>query len=240
MSPELSSSQKNSKTVIITGAAGNLGAVVSDHLLSKGYNIVAVLHDEASKDKLPVHDLLDLRVIDLVNETETEGLIEEIIEKNKRIDAVIMLAGGFTMGNITKTGSTRIKEQISLNFETAYNIVRPVYDHMIKSNYGRFVFIGARPAIKPTDGKNMIAYGLSKSFLFKLAEYINADVKGKNINASVIVPCTIDTEANRKSMPDADFAKWVKPEAIAETIGFVLSEPASALRETVLKMYGNS
>ena len=229
----------NSRTVIITGAAGNLGIVVTKHLLDHGYNVIAVLHDESSKEKLPMNANLDSEVVNLSSEIETANLINKVIEKYLKVDAVIMLAGGFAMGNIIKTSITQIKEQISLNFDTAYNVVRPVYDHMLENNSGRLIFIGSRPAIKPADGKNMIAYGLSKSMLFKLAEYINADAKGKNINASVIVPSTIDTEANRRSMPDADFSKWVKPQAIAETIGFLLSEPASALRETVLKMYGN-
>ena len=239
MNNDLSQTQKKSKSIILTGAAGNLGIVVTKHLLNLGHKVIAVLHEEASKQKLPVNTNLDTAVVNLASESETENFINQLIEKYLKIDAVVMLAGGFAMGNITKTSITQIKEQISLNFDTAYNVVRPVYDHMMKNNSGRLIFIGSRPAIKPTDGKNMIAYGLSKSMLFKLAEYINADAKGKKIDATVIVPSTIDTDANRRSMPDADFSKWVKPEAIAETIGFLLSEPASALRETVLKMYGN-
>jgi NAD(P)-dependent dehydrogenase (short-subunit alcohol dehydrogenase family) len=231
---------ENTKTVIITGAAGGLGVTVTHHLLSLGCKLIALIHDADSKGKLPVHESLDCRVVDLANESATEDVIKTVIEKYKHIDAVVLLAGGFAMGNISKTGSSQIKEQISLNFDTAYHVVRPVYDHMLNNNSGRFIFIGARPPIKPTDGRNMIAYALSKSLLFKLAEFINADVKGKYINATVIVPSTIDTPANRKSMPDADPSKWVRPEAIAETIGFLLSESASAFRETVLKIYNNS
>lgn len=228
------------KTIIITGATGNLGRIVSKHLLSKGHTIIAVVHDAASLEKLEVNAMQDGYVADLEDETETEKFVRGVIEKYKTIDAVLMLAGGFTMGKITETSSTQIKEQLKLNFDTAYHVVRPLYQHMLHNNYGRFIFIGARPAIKPADGKNMIAYSLSKSMLFKLAEYINADAKGKNIDATVIVPSTIDTDANRKSMPDADFSKWVQPEAIAETIDFLLSKPATILRETVLKMYNNA
>src|SRR5688572_30617680 len=172
MNNDLSQSQKNSKTIILTGASGNLGMVVTQHLLNLGHKVIAVLHDEASKQKLPVNTNLDTAVVNLANDSETDNFINKHIEKYLKIDAVIMLAGGFAMGNITKTSITQIKEQISLNFDTAYNIVRPVYDHMMKNKNGRLIFIGSRPAIKPTDGKNMIAYGLSKSMLFKLAEYI--------------------------------------------------------------------
>jgi NAD(P)-dependent dehydrogenase (short-subunit alcohol dehydrogenase family) len=111
---------------------------------------------------------------------------------------------------------------------------------MMEQNNGRIVFIGARPALQASAGKNLIAYGLSKSLLFKLAEYLNAEAKGKNITVSVIAPSTIDTEPNRKSMSDADFDKWVKPEALAEVLEFLMSEKGNVLRETVLKVYNNA
>ena len=76
--------------------------------------------------------------------------------------------------------------------------------------------------------------------LFNLADFINESVKGKNISASVIVPSTIDTVANRKAMPDANPENWVKPEQLADMIELVLSQKGSALRETVLKIYHNS
>ena len=133
-----------------------------------------------------------------------------------------------------------IKEQINLNFDTAYNTVRPLFSHMLANNNGRIVFIGSRPALKAADGKNLIAYSLSKSLLFKLAEFLNANAKGKNVTITVVVPSTLDTEINRKSMPKANPDNWVKPETLAEIMEFVVSDKASDLRETVLKVYNNS
>jgi NAD(P)-dependent dehydrogenase (short-subunit alcohol dehydrogenase family) len=144
------------------------------------------------------------------------------------------------MGKIEATSGDDLKKQLALNFDTAYNVARPVYRHMVANNYGRIVLIGSRPALQPADGKNMIAYAMSKSLLFRLAEYINAESKGKNVTATVIVPSTIDTPPNRKSMPDADPSKWVKPGDLAEIMQFVISDSGSALRETVLKVYNNS
>jgi len=86
----------------------------------------------------------------------------------------------------------------------------------------------------------MVAYGLSKSLIFRLAELMNDEARGKNVVTAVIVPSIIDTLQNRKSMPDADFSKWITPEAIAELVHYHASEKASALRETVLKIYGGS
>jgi len=86
----------------------------------------------------------------------------------------------------------------------------------------------------------LIAYSLSKSLLFKLAEYVNEEAKGKNVTATVVVPSTIDTAPNRKSMPNANPDNWVKPEALAEILEFIVSEKGTPLRETVLKVYNNA
>jgi len=86
----------------------------------------------------------------------------------------------------------------------------------------------------------MIAYGLSKSLIFRLAELMNGEAKGNNVITSVIAPSTIDTPQNRKAMPDADPAKWVRAEDIAVIIHFYCTEEALALREPILKVYNNA
>jgi NAD(P)-dependent dehydrogenase (short-subunit alcohol dehydrogenase family) len=99
---------------------------------------------------------------------------------------------------------------------------------------------GARPAISAAQGKGLIAYALSKSLLFKLAEFLNEDAKGKNVTATVVVPSTLDTPLNRKSMPDVNHEDWVKPSALAELLEFTANNKGSVLRETVLKAYNNA
>jgi NAD(P)-dependent dehydrogenase (short-subunit alcohol dehydrogenase family) len=111
---------------------------------------------------------------------------------------------------------------------------------MLENNSGRLVFIGSRPALEAKYGKNLIAYGLSKSLLFKLAEYINEEAKGKNVTATVIAPSTLDTPQNRQSMPDVNPNIWVQPEALAEILEFIVSEKALPLREPIFKVYNNA
>ncbi len=230
----------NSKTVIITGANGNLGTAVTDTFLNKGYNIIATVINEEAKKELPPHDNLQVAIVNLTNEAEAESFVQKSIDTHKRIDAALLLVGGFAMGNTAATKMEDIKKQIALNFETAYNVARPLYAHMLENNSGRIVFIGSRPSLKPADGKNLIAYGLSKSLLFKLAEYLNEEAKGKNVTATVVVPSTLDTAINRQHMPDANPDNWVKTEALAEILEFVVSDKGAPLRETVLKVYNNT
>ena len=228
------------KTAIITGANGNLGAAVTKEFLDKGYKVIATVINDTAKSEMLSHANLEVQVVNLINEAATTSFVQMIIEKYKRIDAALMLAGGFAAGNISATTGADIEKQFSLNFETAYYITRPLFQHMMENNNGRLVFIGARPAIDPGSGKDLLAYALGKSLLFKLAEYLNEDAKGKNVVATVVVPSTLDTSSNRKYMPDANPDNWVKPEKFAEVLEFITSEKGSALRETVLKVYNNS
>ena len=228
------------KKIIITGANGNLGSAVTKFFLEKDYTLFVTVHDKDAKKEMPQHDNLQVEAVNLENETEAASFVQNVISSHGTVDAALMLVGGFTAGKIEDTKTGDIKKQIALNFETAYNITQPLYQHMLQKGYGRLVFIGARPALQAVDGKNLIAYALSKSLLFKLAEFINKDAKGKNITATVVVPSTIDTPLNRKNMPDADPNNWVKAKELAEILEFVCSDKATPLRETVLKVYNNA
>ena len=228
------------KTVIITGANGNLGSAVTKEFLDKGYTVIATIINGAAKNELPQHANLDAYVVNLTNEAETASFVQMTVEKYKTIDAALMLVGGFAIGNIAATSGTDLEKQFSLNFETAYYITRPLFQHMLNNENGRLVFIGARPAIDAASGKGLLAYALGKSLLFKLAEFLNEEAKGKNVVATVVVPSTLDTAPNRESMPDINPGKWVKPEKFAEVLEFVTSGKGSLLRETVLKVYNNA
>ncbi|HUQ66568.1 MAG TPA: SDR family NAD(P)-dependent oxidoreductase [Flavitalea sp.] len=228
------------KNVIITGANGNLGSAVVKEFLNKGYKVIATVAEEKMKATMIRHDNLEVITVNLMNEEESENSIKKVIKENGQIDAALLLVGGFTAGSIFKATTGDIYAQIALNFNTAYHVARPVFTHMMEKSNGKIVFIGSRPALEAQAGKGVIAYGLSKSMLFKLAEYMNAESHGKNVVATVIAPSTLDTESNRKSMPDADPEKWVKPSALAEILEFVVSEKASVLREPVLKVYNNA
>ncbi|MEI6946330.1 SDR family NAD(P)-dependent oxidoreductase [Paraflavisolibacter sp. H34] len=228
------------KTVLITGASGNLGRFVTAHFLSRGYKVVAVVSKEDSKKNILPQEGLQVEAVDLTDETAAGALVQQAIARYGAIDAALMLAGAFTMGRLGETATGDIQKLIALNFETAYNLARPLYLHMQERGSGRLVFIGARPALQPAEGKNMMAYALSKSLLFRLAEYLNEGARGKNIVATVVVPSTLDTPANRADMPAADPGKWVQPEELARVLEFVCSDEAAPLRETILKVYNNA
>lgn len=228
------------KTIIITGANGNLGTACVKKFLDEGHSVIAVDGHDNHLAFADGHASYSFANVNLSDESATAAFISSKIQLHGKIDAALMLVGGFAAGNMAATDGAAIQKMFSLNFETAYFMARPLLAHMQQRNYGRLIFIGARPALQAVQGKDLMAYALTKSLLFKLADFINEETKGKNITASVIVPSTIDTALNRQSMPDADPANWVTPEALAGTMEFIVSDKGNALRETVLKVYNNA
>lgn len=228
------------KTAIVTGASGNMGQAVVKKFIDEGYKVVGTV---IPNDPVPVDfpaDKFDKVVVDLMNEDDSERFVNDIISKYGSVDAAVLTVGGFAMGSVRETKTADINKQYKLNFETAYNVARPSFAQMLKQKNGRIFIIGSKPGLSARHGKGMVAYGLAKSLIFRLAELMNDEAKGTNVVTSVVIPSTIDTPQNRKAMPDADPLKWVKPEAIADVIYFYCTEQAATLREPLIKVYNNA
>ena len=228
------------KTAIVTGASGNMGQAVVKKFLAEGYKVIGtIIPNDPVKIDVDSPNF-ETTIANLADEENSQQLIESVIQKNGRIDVAVLTVGGFAMGTVVETKTADVLKQYKLNFETAYNTARPAFIQMLKQNSGRIFIIGSRPGLDAKNGKGMVAYGLSKSLIFRLAELMNDEAKGKNVVTSVIVPSTIDTPQNRKGMPDADPTKWVKAEDIANVIYFYCTEEASVLREPLIKVYNNA
>src|SRR6187200_2100414 len=159
------------KTAFVTGASGNLGHAVAKKFIMEGYHVVGTALPNEQLD-LP-EGKFDKAVVDLMNEKDSGDTIASVISKFGGIDVAVLTVGGFAMGHIADTSTADILKQYKLNFETAYNIARPVFVQMMKQNGGRIFLIGSRPGLDATDSKGMVAYGLGKSLIFRLAELLN-------------------------------------------------------------------
>ncbi|MBO0931818.1 SDR family NAD(P)-dependent oxidoreductase [Fibrella aquatilis] len=230
-------------TLFITGASGGLGHVVTQTLLNEGHVVIATRQYSDNPQNLiyGFSDLLYTYETDLFDEAQVQTLIQRVILKHGPIDAAILLAGGYRGGSLAETNGELLDSMMTLNFKTAYHVVQPLFAQMrSQPNGGRFVLIGARQALNAQLGRQAVAYTLSKSLLFELSDLINASGKEHDIVSTVIAPSVIDTDANRRAMPDANFTDWVNPQTLADTIAFVLFGAGIALREPILKMYNKS
>lgn len=227
------------KTAIVTGASGNLGQAIVKKFLAEDYHVVGLV---SSRNVLPGHTegQYERVPVDLTEADSAAHVVASVISTYGSIDVAVLTAGGFTMGSVADTATETLMEQYKLNFETAYNIARPVFVQMLKQNSGKIFLVGSKPGLDTKNGKGKVAYTLSKSLLFRLAELMNAEAQGYNVVTSVIVPDIIDTPQNREAMPDADFTKWVQPATIADTIWLYSSGAETLPAERVIKVYGDS
>ena len=154
------------------------------------------------------------------------------------VDALALIVGGFMSGALEETLQKDLEKMFTLNFYSAFHLVKGFLPIMKKQQKGTFLFVGARPALQPADAQGVLAYAMSKKLVITLAEIIGEETKETSIRSHIFVPSIIDTPQNRESMPDADFSKWVNPNDIAEAMHYAVNTPA--LRNMTFKLYGES
>lgn len=230
------------KTAIVTGGTGALGSRVAEFLFAEGATIAIPYTSEKSLSFIPKSlslepgRLLTIRA-DLTNEMQVQYLVDEVVKKFHSLDIVVNTAGGYVGGKmIEETTVDEMQGILSLNFMSTFLVCRSALRVMRKQNSGRIVNIAAMPALTPTARKG--PYAISKRAVITLTETIAEEVKGTGITVNAIAPSTIVTEANKQSMPKADFTKWVSPEEIARLVGYLCSDEARSASGNVIRIYG--
>jgi NAD(P)-dependent dehydrogenase (short-subunit alcohol dehydrogenase family) len=221
------------KVVVITGALGALGQVVAESALARGAKVAGLDHAPSQMPATP--DRLELGGVDLSDSLQAKKAVDAAVLHFGRLDALINIAGGFTFEAVAEGDSKSWQRMYALNVLTALNTSRAALAHLAASSAGRIVNIGALGALQA--GAGMGAYAASKAGVHRLTEALAAEWKGK-ITVNAVLPSIIDTEANRASMPKADFSKWVGPQELAEVILFLASDAASAVTGALLPVAG--
>jgi NAD(P)-dependent dehydrogenase (short-subunit alcohol dehydrogenase family) len=221
------------KVVVITGASGALGRVVADEALARGAGVAGIDHAPA---QLPATaNRLELGSVDLTDAAAAKKAIDAVASHFGKIDVLVNIAGGFAYETVIDGDPKTWARMYALNVTTALNASRAAIPYLIASSAGRIINVGAMGALQA--GAGMGAYAASKAGVHRLTEALAAEHKGK-ITVNAVLPSTIDTAANRVSMPKADFGKWVAPKELADVILFLASDAASAVTGALLPVSG--
>jgi NAD(P)-dependent dehydrogenase (short-subunit alcohol dehydrogenase family) len=221
------------KVVLVTGALGALGKVVTEAAIARGAKVAGV--DHAPSQAPAAADRLELGGVDLSDPAGAKKAIDAAATHFGRLDALVNIAGGFAFETIGDGEEKTWQRMYAMNVLTALNASRAALAHLAASRAGRIINIGAMGALQA--GAGMGAYAASKAGVHRLTEALAAEWKGK-ITVNAVLPSIIDTEANRASMPKADFSKWVRPQELAEVILFLASDAASAVTGALIPIAG--
>ena len=223
------------RTVIVTGASGNLGAAVAKAFAHEGANLVLV---DLKRDSLEQvfdseNDHRLFAPANLLEMTAASGVAQSALARFGRIDVLCNIAGGFRMGEtVHETSDENWNFLFDINTRTLLHAVRAVVPHMVAAGGGKIVNVGAFAAQKGV--AQMGAYTASKATVIRMTEAMAAELREKNINVNCVLPTIIDTPQNRAAMPKANPAKWVAPVDLANVIVFLASDAARAVHGAAL------
>jgi NAD(P)-dependent dehydrogenase (short-subunit alcohol dehydrogenase family) len=227
------------KVVLITGGTGALGRAVAQAFGTlNATTLVTYIIDEEREDvKAKIKTIAELVKADITKEDQAKKLVLHVIKTYDRIDILVNVVGGYLGGKtVAELDETEWDKMMSMNLKSAFLISKHIIPLMVSAKHGKIVHISSRTGLK-SDGYDS-AYSASKSGLIRLVESISEEVKEHNINVNCILPSTIDTEANRKAMPNSDFSKWVKTGDLANLVLFLCSEEAKVINGAAIPAYG--
>ena len=224
------------KIVLVTGASGGLGAHVTQAFLEAGASVVGTSR-KIQQSAFPNPNFTAVAA-EISTGSGAKALLDQVESRFGRLDVLAHTVGGFAGGQtVAETDDATFQSMLDLNLNSTFYLLRAVLPLMRKTG-GRIIAVGSRAAVEP--GTSVGAYAASKAAMVSLVKTVAAENKEAGISANVLLPGTIDTAANRKSMPDADFSKWVPPTEIAAVIAGLVSDSMRPVSGSAITVYGKA
>lgn len=232
-----------SPSAIVTGGTGGLGAAIVSRLLDDGWRVIVPWIVSGELERLPDHDRLTPIEADLFDPEAVGRVVDAATaDPDHPLAGLANLVGGFAMGaRVPDTPIEEFERQFRLNLRPTYLMTAASIPHMLENSMphrGAIVCVGSRAALQPFPGA--AGYIASKAAVIAFAQAVAAEYKNDGIRCNAILPSTIDTPANRASMPKADHSKWVAPAEIAGVTAFLLSDQVGPTSGAAIPVYGRA
>jgi 3-oxoacyl-[acyl-carrier protein] reductase len=225
---------------LVTGGTGALGRAVVRRLLDEGamVHVSWVIADEVAQLKALLGadaGRIALHQADVSDAASAHQLLADVAGPSGRMHVLANLVGGFAYASLDQTDPVTWQRMIAMNATTAFLCSRYAVPFMRAAGRGRIVNVAAAPALG-RGAANMSAYSASKSAVLNLTYSLSQELVRDRITVNAIVPSTIDTPANRASMPGADRSTWLEPADIAGVIAFLTSDAAGSVTGTAVNL----
>ncbi|MBI4220140.1 MAG: SDR family oxidoreductase [Chloroflexi bacterium] len=218
------------RVALITGATGGLGPDVVAAFTQAGWEVARERRADPASS---------LRWFDATDPRAVREAVDGVARSYGQIDALLSLVGTWRPQPPVAEFTDELWDEIfALNLRSAFLVARAVIPHMLRQGRGRIITVGARGGER--GGAKNAAYAASKAGLLALTESMAEELKGTGITVNAVVPSVIDTPANRRSMPTADFSTWVPPPHIAATMLFLCSDEAASITGERIHIFNQS
>jgi NAD(P)-dependent dehydrogenase (short-subunit alcohol dehydrogenase family) len=228
------------RSALITGGTGGLGGAVTRAFLDGGWRVVVPLYDETERERVPAHERLVLEAADLFDPGSAAAVAAIAgADGDAPLGAVVNLVGGFAIGErVHETPIEDFEAQLRLNLRPTYLVCQAALPHLQAAGGGAIVCVSSRAALKPFRGA--AGYVVAKAAVLAFVDVLAEEYRDDAIRVNAILPSVIDTPANRRSMPNADFDRWVTPEQIASVVRFLCEDGAGVVSGAHVPVYGRA
>jgi len=230
--------------VLVAGGTGGLGQAVSTAFLNDGADVIVTFRNEQEFVGLKRavgerSSRLSGQKIDVTDEAAVQEFMDQIVSEHGRLDALVNTVGGYVGGIKLWDVDRRLFDQmLNLNLRSGYVLARAAVKLMLKVGSGAIVNVASKAAMD--HAAEASAYAASKAAAVALMDSLAAELKGSGVRVNSILPSIIDTPANRKAMPQADYSKWPKPEEIARVILFLCGDDSKVIHGAAIPVYGST
>ncbi|HWA12247.1 MAG TPA: SDR family NAD(P)-dependent oxidoreductase [Burkholderiales bacterium] len=226
--------------VLVAGGTGGLGRAVSLAFLAAGAHVVTTWYKAEEFDALKAEaggaKLTGVN-LDVTSESAVAQAVADLMARHGRLDVLVNTVGGWAGGKaLWETEGRTLEQMLTLNLRAGFVLCHAVAPVLVRQGRGAIVNIAARAGVEPPSGGS--AYAASKAAAIAMLDSLAADLKGTGVRANTILPSIIDTEANRRSMPGADYSKWPRPGEIARVVLFLCSDDAQVVHGASIPVYG--
>lgn len=223
---------------LVAGGTGGLGRAVSQAFLAAGATVVVTYRKPVEYDELirsAGADAARLRgqTTDVTDETQARTLVERVVQEHGRLDTLVNTVGGYGGGQkLWEIDRGLLERMLALNLYSGFALARAAIPVMLQQRHGSIVNVAAQAAL--THPAGAAAYAAAKAAALAMMGSLAREVTGTGVRVNSVIPSIIDTDANRRDMPHADFSKWPKPQDIARVIMFLSSDAARSIHGAVV------
>ena len=228
------------RVALVTGGSGALGQAIVHRFLRDGDTVCVPWIVEAERARLEgsldaaTRGRVMLERCDVSDDAAMTRLAAAVVDKHRRLDALVTGVGGFAGGSLVETDRATWDKMLALNLTTAFTAARAVVPHMLAAGHGRVVLIASRAVVPPAGG--FIGYTVAKAGVIALMQALAQEVKDRGVTVNAVAPSTMDTPANRAAMPGVDPKTWVPVTAVADAVAALAAESAGHVTGTLLQI----